>query len=110
MVLKRECDLQKEDVILSGTIKSSSIVAEDAINELVGVNTHAMNNYQIEFGYTEGISGMTAAQDTANQMLQAIGSFSSAVLEQANKFPEIAFKIEKRDIEEAKRWKDNNDS
>ena len=89
---------------MSETIKSSSIVAEGAINELVGVNTHAMQNQQIEFGYTEGISGMMTAKNTANQMLQAISDFSSAVLEQANKFPEIAHMIEKRDIEEAKRW------
>ena len=47
---------------------------------------------------------MEAGCQACNQMLQAISDFSSAVLTQANKFPEIAAKIEKRDIEEAKRW------
>ena len=47
---------------------------------------------------------MEAGRQTCNQMLQTVSDFSSAVLTQANKFPEIAAKIEKRDIEEAKRW------
>jgi len=47
---------------------------------------------------------MEAGRQACNQMLQAVSDFSSAVLTQANKFPEIAAKIEKRDIEEAKRW------
>ena len=47
---------------------------------------------------------MEAGRQACNQMLQAVSDFSSAVLTQANKFPEIASKIEKRDIEEAKRW------
>lgn len=89
---------------MPGTIKSSSVAAEGAINELVGVNTHALQNQQIEFGYTEGIGGMMTAKNTANQMLQAISEFSSAVLDQANKFPEIAHKIEKLDMEESRRW------
>lgn len=47
---------------------------------------------------------MEAGHQTCNQMLQAVSDFSSAVLTQANKFPEIAHRIEKRDIEQAKRW------
>ena len=47
---------------------------------------------------------MEAGRQACNQMLQAVSDFSSAVLTQANKFPEIAAKIEKRDIEQAQRW------
>ena len=84
-----------------GKIQSSTISAADAISELVDLDTSNAQNQQVEFSYTTGIAGMEAGRQACNQMLQA---FSSAVLIQANKIPEIAAKIEKRDIEEAKRW------
>ena len=87
-----------------GQIKSSTISAGSAISELVEVDTSNVQNQQVEFSYTTGIAGMEAGRQACNQMLQAVSDFSSAVLTQANKFPEIAAKIEKRDIEEAKRW------
>ncbi|KXT69785.1 hypothetical protein [Streptococcus cristatus] len=87
-----------------GQIKSSTISARSAISELVGVDTSNAQNQQVKFFYTTGIAGMEAGCQACNQMLQAISDFSSAVLTQANKFPEIAAKIEKRDIEQAKRW------
>lgn len=87
-----------------GQIKSNTISAGSAISELVGVDTSNALNQQVEFFYTTGIAGMEAGRQACNQMLQAISDFSSAVLTQANKFPEIAAKIEKRDIEQAKRW------
>ena len=79
-----------------GQIKSNTIS--------VGVDTSNAQNQQVNFFYTTGIAGMEAGCQACNQMLQAISDFSSAVLTQANKFPEIAAKIEKRDIEQAKRW------
>lgn len=85
---------------MGGKIKSSTIAAEAAINELVGYETSDKQNQQVEFSYTSGITGMEAGRQTCNQMLQAVSDFSSA----ANKFPEIAHRIEKRDIEQAKRW------
>ena len=87
-----------------GKIQSSTISAADAISELVGVDTSNAQNQQVEFSYTTGIAGMEVGRQVCNQMLQAVSDFSSAVLIQANKIPEIAAKIEKRDIEEAKRW------
>ena len=87
-----------------GQIKSSTISAGSAISELVEVDTSNAQNQQVDFSYTAEISGMEAGRQACNQMLQAISDFSTAVLIQANKFPEIAEKIEKRDIEEAKRW------
>ena len=87
-----------------GKIQSSTISASDAISELVDLDTSNAQNQQVEFSYTTGIAGMEAGRQACNQMLQAVSDFSSAVLIQANKSPEIAAKIEKRDIEEAKRW------
>lgn len=87
-----------------GKIQSSTISAADAISELVDLDTSNAQNQQVEFSYTTGIAGMEAGRQACNQMLQAVSDFSSAVLIQTNKIPEIAAKIEKRDIEEAKRW------
>ena len=87
-----------------GKIQSSTISAADAISELVDLDTSNAQNQQVEFSYTTGIAGMEAGRQACNQMLQAVSDFSSAVLTQANKFPEIAHRIEKRDIEQAKRW------
>lgn len=87
-----------------GKIQSSTISAADAISELVDLDTSNAQNQQVEFSYTTGIAGMEAGRQACNQMLQAVSDFSSAVLIQANKIPEIAAKIEKRDIEEVKRW------
>ena len=87
-----------------GQIKSNTISAGSDISELVGVDTSNAQNQQVEFFYTTGIAGMEAGRQACNQMLRAVSDFSSAVLTQANKFPEIAEKIEKRDIEQAKRW------
>ena len=89
---------------MGGKIKSSTIAAEAAINELVGYDTSDKQNQQVEFSYTSEIAWMEAGRQACNQMLQAVSDFSSAVLTQANKFPEIAHRIEKRDIEQAKRW------
>ena len=87
-----------------GKIQSSTVSAADAISELVDLDTSNAQNQQVEFSYTTGIAGMEAGRQACNQMLQAVSDFSSAVLTQANKFPEIAAKIEKLDIEQAKRW------
>ena len=87
-----------------GKIQSSTISASDAISELVDLDTSNAQNQQVEFSYTTGIAGMEAGRQACNQMLQAVSDFSSAVLIQANKIPEIAAKIEQRDIEEAKLW------
>ena len=65
---------------MGGKIKSSTIAAEAAINELVGYETSDKQNQQVEFSYTSGITGMEAGHQTCNQMLQAVSDFSSAVL------------------------------
>ena len=85
-------------------IKSSTIYAQNAISELVGVDISDRQNQQVEFSYTTEIAGMEAGHQACHQMLQAVSDFSVAVLTQANKFPDIAYKIEKRDVEQAQRW------
>lgn len=87
-----------------GEIKSNAVTAQGAISQLVGVDVASMQNQSVEFSYSSGIEGMENAKETTNRMLQAISSFTEATLKQANKFPEIAEKIAKRDIEESKRW------
>jgi hypothetical protein len=37
-------------------------------------------------------------------MFRTVTQFCAAVLQQANKFPELASSIEKRDVADAERW------
>lgn len=88
----------------SGKVSSSVVEADAAVNELVGINTSGHIDQQVSFGATTGISGMNAGRDVANQMFQTVAQFCAAVLGQANKFPELASSIEKRDVADAARW------
>lgn len=85
-------------------IQSNAISAADAISELVSVDTSNVQNQQVSFSYTQEITGMENGKEVTNSVLQAISEFSHTVLIQANKFPQIAAVIEKRDIEESQRW------
>ena len=85
-------------------IKSSPIDAQAAIGELTGVDVSQNENKQVEFSYSTGIAGMEKGKEVNNHLLQAVGNFSEAVLIQANKFPQIAAVLEKRDVEQAQRW------
>lgn len=85
-------------------IKSSTIAAQGAISKLVDVDTSKMQNQTVEYSYSSGIVGMENARQATNKMLEAISSFSEATLAQANKFPDIAHKIAKWDVEQSKRW------
>ncbi|QIM16176.1 TIGR04197 family type VII secretion effector [Leucobacter insecticola] len=91
----------------SGTIRSSTVGADAAVNELVGIDTSGYQDQQVAFGFTSDIVGMDAGRDVTNQMLQAVSQFCAAVLGQANKFPELAASIEKRDVADAERWSDS---
>lgn len=85
-------------------IKSSPIDAQAAIGELTNVDVSQNENKQVEFSYSAGISGMEKGNEVNNHLLQAVGKFSEAILIQANKFPQIAAVLEKRDVEQAQRW------
>lgn len=90
----------------SGTISSSTAGADAAVNELVGIDTSGYADQQVTFRFTTGISGMSAGVDVTNQLFQTVSQFCAAVLGQANKFPELARSIEKRDVADAQRWDD----
>ncbi|MDR1018823.1 MAG: TIGR04197 family type VII secretion effector [Lachnospiraceae bacterium] len=89
---------------MSDKINSSSIVAEGAINELVGIDVNDCRDKTVDFPYSEGIAGMNNGRGFANKILKSVGEFSKAVLEQANKFPEIAKAIENRDKVDSIKW------
>lgn len=85
-------------------IKSGPIDAQAAIGELAVVDVSQNENKQVEFSCSAGIAGMEKGKEVNNHLLQAVGKFSEAVLIQANKFPQIAAVLEKRDVEQAQRW------
>lgn len=87
-----------------GRIVSSTVGADAAVNELVGIDTSGYADQQVTFGFTGGIPGMDAGRDVTNEMSQTIRQFCAAVLGQANKFPQLASTIEKRDVADAERW------
>lgn len=88
----------------TGKISSSAVGADAAVNELVGIDTSAYTDQQVAFGFAVGIPGMSAGRDVTNQTFETVSRFCAAVLAQANKFPELARMIEKRDIADAERW------
>jgi|GEM_PF-221832 len=90
----------------AGGIVSSTAGADAAVNELVGIDTSAYADQQVTFGFATGIAGMDAGRDVTNHLFQAVAQFSAAVLGQANKFPELASSIQKRDVADAERWAD----
>ncbi len=51
---------------MGGKIKSSTIAAEAAINELVGYDTSDKQSQQVEFLYTSEIAGMEAGRQACN--------------------------------------------
>lgn len=88
----------------AGRIVSSTAGADAAVNELVSLDTSGYVDQQVTFGFSTGIAGMDAGRDVTNQLFQTMNSFCAAVLAQANKFPELASSIEKRDVADADRW------
>ena len=51
-------------------IKSSTIYAQNAISELVGVDTSDKQNQQVEFSYTTEIAGMEAGCQAYNYIVK----------------------------------------
>ena len=51
-------------------IKSSTIYAQNAISELVGVDTSDRQNQQVEFSYTTEITGMEVGRQACNQRVK----------------------------------------
>jgi hypothetical protein len=88
----------------TGTVVSSSAGADAAVHELVGIDTSDYADQRVTFGFASGIAGMDAGREVVNQMFATVSRFCAAVLVQANKFPELAASIEKRDVADAERW------
>lgn len=88
----------------SGTVRSSVVEADAAVNELLGIDTSGHVDRQVGFETTSGISGMDAGREVTNQLFRTMSAFCAAVLGQANKFPELARSIEKRDLADAALW------
>lgn len=86
----------------AGTIKSNTVDAQDAISELTGVQ---VSNFQtIELGESK-VESMKNGAQMANELMGNVSKVVACILAQANKFPELAHRIEERDIQDAKRWK-----
>lgn len=76
-----------------GTIKSSTVDAQDAISELIGAQA---SNFQIiELGESNVDSMKNEAQ------MVNVSKVVACVLAQANKFSELAHGIGERDIQDA---------
>ncbi|WFB96754.1 TIGR04197 family type VII secretion effector [Lactococcus lactis] len=86
----------------AGTIKSNTVDAQDAISELTGVQ---VSNFQtIELGESN-VESMKNGAQMANELMGNVSKVVACILAQAIKFPELAHRIEERDIQDAKRWK-----
>ena len=88
----------------TGKINSNTVDAQAAIAELVGLNANSFANQSVEFGGSN-VPSMIAGQGLANQLMNNTSKVVSCVLSQANKFPELAYAIEERDIVESQRFK-----
>lgn len=86
-------------------IKSSNSEAIAAIEELTSLDLSQKDKKQVDFKYSSGIFGMEYGKLVANQMLDSLINFSEVVLEQANKFPQIAAVLEEKDVDLAQRWR-----
>jgi 1-aminocyclopropane-1-carboxylate deaminase/D-cysteine desulfhydrase-like pyridoxal-dependent ACC family enzyme len=92
------------DVMATGKINSNTVDAQAAIAELVGLNANSFANQSVDFG-ASNVPSMLAGQGLANQLMNNTSKVVSCVLSQANKFPELAYAIEERDIVESQRFK-----
>ncbi|MCL2113277.1 MAG: TIGR04197 family type VII secretion effector [Streptococcaceae bacterium] len=88
---------------MTGKIQSNTVEAQGAISELTGLK--GMGSFKtVEFGESN-ITSMMSGKTLANELMKDISKITSCVLTQANKFPELAERIEARDKQDAKGWK-----
>lgn len=86
----------------TGKIKSNTADAQEAVAELTGLQVSSFQT--VELGESN-VTSMTNGEQMANELLGNVSKAVSCVLAQANKFPELAQRIEERDIQDANRWK-----
>lgn len=88
---------------MTGKIQSNTVDAQGAISELTGLQ--GISNFRtVEFGESN-VQSMLSGKTLANELMNDISKITSCVLTQANKFPELAERIEQRDSQDAKGWK-----
>ncbi|WP_251713395.1 TIGR04197 family type VII secretion effector [Lactococcus ileimucosae] len=84
-------------------IKSSTVEAQAAISELTGLKEN-FTSQTVEFGESN-VPSMISGKKLTNKLMNDVSKVVSCVLSQANKFPELAQKIEERDAQDARGWK-----
>lgn len=87
----------------TGKIKSSTVEAQGAIAELTGLKG-ITTSQTVDFGEST-VQSMLNGKQLTNELMNDVSNVVSCVLTQANKFPELAQKIEERDAQDAKGWK-----
>lgn len=85
-------------------IQSDPVTAQEAVQQLTGIELPGEASSPIEFSYTLEIDGMENARQVANQLLSVVGDFSATVLQQANQFPAIADQFAQQDQALASQW------
>ena len=85
------------------TIRSNTVAAQAAIKQLTGVNATSFTNQTVEIGESN-ITAMKTGQLVNNQMMEDVSKFVEAVLKQAQKFPDLAARIEAHDQQDARDW------
>ena len=87
---------------MTGKIQSSTVEAQGAISELTGLQ--GISSYKtVDFGESN-VQSMLNGKQLTNELMNDVSKVVSCVLTQANKFPELAQKIEERDAQDAKGW------
>ncbi|MDR0298614.1 MAG: TIGR04197 family type VII secretion effector [Streptococcaceae bacterium] len=84
-------------------ISSDPVLAQEAIAELTGINAASFTNQTVDIG-TSNITAMQTGRDVNNQMMANVSNFVQAVLAQANKFPELAVRMEANDKQDAQNF------
>ena len=84
-------------------ISSDSMVSQNAISKLTGLEGSTLQNEKVEFAGSD-MPCMKAGQNLTNQMLASVGEFVGSVEEQANKIKGLAQKIEHDDQADSESW------
>lgn len=88
---------------MAGKIRSNIVDAQDGIAALTGLKD--MSSFKtVDFGESN-VQSMLSGKQLANDLMNDLSKITSCVLIQANKFPELAQRIELRDSQDAKGWR-----
>ncbi|MDR0299085.1 MAG: TIGR04197 family type VII secretion effector [Streptococcaceae bacterium] len=85
-------------------ISSDTVAAQEAIAELTGIDASSFTNQTVDIGESN-ITAMKTGSRVNNQLMNDLSGFVQAFLTQANKFPELAARIEANDRQDAQDWR-----